>query len=194
MYPLCRSWCPDRVLPQARKYISECLGRRYAEGVILNMEEMWQESTLRVPLVCFLAMGSDPTNNIDMLARKHGISEQHERSGSSLEGRGGGEGGGRRGGGEGGGGGWEEGRRGGRSCRISCALCFIPSLPHTHTLSISLSPLPPSLPPSLPPPPFLSLSLSLSPSTPRSLRVCIHGTRSRGACPPAHHTVSVTGM
>ena len=51
------------------------MGVKYAEGVILNLEEMWQESTPRVPMVCFLSMGSDPTNSIDMLARKHDLSE-----------------------------------------------------------------------------------------------------------------------
>lgn len=70
-----RSWCPDRVLPQARKYIAESMGVKYAEGVILNLEEMWHESTPRVPMVCFLSMGSDPTNSIDMLARKHELSK-----------------------------------------------------------------------------------------------------------------------
>ena len=70
-----RSWCPDRVLPQARKYIAESLGAKYAEVVILNLEEMWQESTPRVPMICFLSMGSDPTNSVDMLARKHDLSE-----------------------------------------------------------------------------------------------------------------------
>ncbi len=69
-----RSWCPDRVLPQARRYISESMGVKFAEGVILNLEEMWKESTKRVPMICFLSMGSDPTNSIDMLSRKHNLS------------------------------------------------------------------------------------------------------------------------
>ena len=63
------------MLPQARNYIKESMGVKYAEGVILNLEEMWQESTPRVPMICFLSMGSDPTNSIDMLARKHDLSE-----------------------------------------------------------------------------------------------------------------------
>lgn len=65
-----RSWCPDRVLPQARKYIAESMGIKYAEGVILDMEKMWEESTIRVPMVCFLSLGSDPTNAIEALAKK----------------------------------------------------------------------------------------------------------------------------
>lgn len=64
------------MLPQARKYIAESMGVKYAEGVILNLEEMWHESTPRVPMVCFLSMGSDPTNSIDMLARKHDLSKR----------------------------------------------------------------------------------------------------------------------
>ena len=48
---------------------------KYAEVVILNIEEMWKESTTRVPMVCFLSMGSDPTNDIDQLSRKHNLSK-----------------------------------------------------------------------------------------------------------------------
>ncbi len=51
------------------------MGKRFAEGVILNVEEMWMESNTKVPMVCFLAMGSDPTNTIDTLSRKHNLSE-----------------------------------------------------------------------------------------------------------------------
>ncbi len=72
---LIRSWCPDRVLPQARKYISESMGAKYAEGVILNMEGMWQESNIRVPMICFQSLGSDPTNSIEALSKKHDIRE-----------------------------------------------------------------------------------------------------------------------
>jgi dynein heavy chain len=70
---LVRSFLPDRTLPMARKYIAESLGMVYAEGLILNMESMWQESEKRVPLICFLSMGSDPTDNIMGLAKKLGL-------------------------------------------------------------------------------------------------------------------------
>lgn len=73
---LIRAWCPDRVLPQARKYISESMGVKYAEGVILDIEKMWEESTVRVPMICFLSMGSDPSNNIDALSKKHKLSKK----------------------------------------------------------------------------------------------------------------------
>ncbi|KAK3588114.1 hypothetical protein CHS0354_012171 [Potamilus streckersoni] len=67
---LIRCWCPDRTIPQARKYIADAMGQRYAEPVILNLEATWAESEARVPLICFLSMGSDPTNQIESLAKK----------------------------------------------------------------------------------------------------------------------------
>nr|WAW84834.1 axonemal dynein heavy chain A [Halisarca dujardinii] len=67
---LIRSWCPDRTLAQARKYIGDAMGKRYAESVILDLEETWGESDPHMPLVCFLSMGSDPTNAIEGLAKK----------------------------------------------------------------------------------------------------------------------------
>lgn len=81
---LIRAWCPDRVLPQSLKYIAESMGKKYAEGVILNLEEMWQESTIRVPMICFLSTGSDPTHSIEALAKKHGLSECHVTTSYSL--------------------------------------------------------------------------------------------------------------
>lgn len=65
-----RCWCPDRTLAQARNYISDSMGTIYAEGVILDLEKMWGESDFRTPLICFLSMGSDPTNSIEGLAKK----------------------------------------------------------------------------------------------------------------------------
>ncbi|XP_032818620.1 dynein axonemal heavy chain 5-like isoform X1 [Petromyzon marinus] len=70
---LIRSWCPDRVIAQARHYISESMGVRYAEGVILDMDTMWAESDCHTPMICFLSMGSDPTENIERLAKTKGI-------------------------------------------------------------------------------------------------------------------------
>lgn len=49
------------------------MGVKYAEGVILDVEGMWQESKIRVPMICLLSMGSDPTMTIDGLAKKHQI-------------------------------------------------------------------------------------------------------------------------
>ncbi|CAF5088130.1 unnamed protein product, partial [Rotaria magnacalcarata] len=70
---LVRSFSPDRTLPMAKKYIGESLGFQYAEGYILSLEAMWQESDKRTPLVCFLSMGSDPTDNVLGLSKKQNI-------------------------------------------------------------------------------------------------------------------------
>lgn len=67
---LVRSWCPDRTLSQSRKYVADSLGEKFAEGVILDIEKVWDESEPRTPLVGLLSMGSDPTNSIEALAKK----------------------------------------------------------------------------------------------------------------------------
>ena len=70
---ICRSWCPDRTLSQARSYIAESAGEKYAEGVILNLEATWEESDIRTPLIGLLSMGSDPTSAIEGLAKRKEI-------------------------------------------------------------------------------------------------------------------------
>ncbi|KAJ7395081.1 hypothetical protein BTVI_158454 [Pitangus sulphuratus] len=70
---LVRSWCPDHTVAQARHYIAESLGGKYAEGFILEMEAMWTESDCRTPLTCLLSVGSDPTESIERLAKSKNI-------------------------------------------------------------------------------------------------------------------------
>ncbi|XP_027742699.1 dynein heavy chain 5, axonemal-like isoform X3 [Empidonax traillii] len=70
---LVRSWCPDHAVAQARHYIAESLGGKYAEGFILEMEAMWTESDCRTPLTCLLSVGSDPTESIECLAKSKNI-------------------------------------------------------------------------------------------------------------------------
>ena len=53
------------------------LGDKYAEGVILDVERMWEESEPRTPLVGLLSMGSDPTPTIEKLAKKVRIGKQN---------------------------------------------------------------------------------------------------------------------
>ncbi|KAM4041697.1 dynein axonemal heavy chain 8 [Anomaloglossus baeobatrachus] len=67
---LIRAWCPDRTLPQARKYIRKSLNLKYTEPIILNLARTWEESSSRTPLICLLSRGEDPTNQIDALAKK----------------------------------------------------------------------------------------------------------------------------
>ncbi|KAK6616888.1 Dynein heavy chain 8, axonemal [Polyplax serrata] len=66
-----RSWCPDRVIYQSRKYIAHSMGSKYAEPVIMNYETIFEESRPNTPLICFLSMGSDPTPNIETLAKRN---------------------------------------------------------------------------------------------------------------------------
>ncbi|XP_050711756.1 dynein axonemal heavy chain 5-like isoform X2 [Eriocheir sinensis] len=66
---LIRSWCPDRTLSQARRYIRSALGEQYADSVILDLESTWEESDNRTPLICFLSQGSDPSVQIETLAK-----------------------------------------------------------------------------------------------------------------------------
>uniref|UniRef100_A0A0P4W7W0 Dynein heavy chain ATP-binding dynein motor region domain-containing protein n=1 Tax=Scylla olivacea TaxID=85551 RepID=A0A0P4W7W0_SCYOL len=66
---LIRSWCPDRTLSQARRYIRSALGEQYADSVILDLEATWEESDNRTPLICFLSQGSDPSGQIEILSK-----------------------------------------------------------------------------------------------------------------------------
>ncbi|CAD6991963.1 unnamed protein product [Ceratitis capitata] len=70
---LVRSWCPDRTISQAKKYIEESLGPEYSEMQILDLEVTWAESEPRTPFVCLLSIGSDPTTQIAALAKQKGI-------------------------------------------------------------------------------------------------------------------------
>uniref|UniRef100_A0A3Q2ECE7 Dynein, axonemal, heavy chain 5 n=1 Tax=Cyprinodon variegatus TaxID=28743 RepID=A0A3Q2ECE7_CYPVA len=82
---LIRCWCPDRTIAQARKYIKNAMGERYAEGVILDLEKMWEESDPRTPLICFLSMGSDPTDSITAFGKKHKIETRYVSMGQGQE-------------------------------------------------------------------------------------------------------------
>ncbi|XP_026319440.1 dynein heavy chain 8, axonemal-like [Hyposmocoma kahamanoa] len=65
-----RAWCPDRTLAQSLKYIIQSMGARYSEAVIVNYEHMVLECRPLVPLIGFLAMGSDPTPSIEITAKR----------------------------------------------------------------------------------------------------------------------------
>uniref|UniRef100_A0A8C5ECR8 AAA+ ATPase domain-containing protein n=1 Tax=Gouania willdenowi TaxID=441366 RepID=A0A8C5ECR8_GOUWI len=82
---LIRCWCPDRTIAQARKYIMNAMGERYTEGVILDLEKMWDESSPRTPLICFLSMGSDPTDSIIALGKKLKIETRYVSMGQGQE-------------------------------------------------------------------------------------------------------------
>ena len=62
-------------MSQALKYVADTLGEKYAEGVILDIEKVWQESEAKSPIVGLLSMGSDPTASIEAMAKKHKIGQ-----------------------------------------------------------------------------------------------------------------------
>ncbi|XP_073933825.1 dynein axonemal heavy chain 5 isoform X2 [Castor canadensis] len=82
---LIRSWCPDRTIAQARKYIMDSVGEKYAEGVILDLEKTWEESDPRTPLICLLSMGSDPTDSIIALGKRLKIETRYVSMGQGQE-------------------------------------------------------------------------------------------------------------
>lgn len=72
-------------LLQARKYVMDSMGVKYAEGVILDLEETWKESDPRTPLICFLSMGSDPTGSIIALGKKLKVETRYVSMGQGQE-------------------------------------------------------------------------------------------------------------
>lgn len=63
----------------------DSMGARYAEGVILDLEETWKESDPRTPLICFLSMGSDPTDSIIALGKKLKVETRYVSMGQGQE-------------------------------------------------------------------------------------------------------------
>ncbi|XP_053183407.1 dynein axonemal heavy chain 5 isoform X3 [Scomber japonicus] len=82
---LIRCWCPDRTIAQARKYIMDAMGDKYTEGVILDLEKTWEESDPRTPLICFLSMGSDPTDSIIALGKRLKLETRYVSMGQGQE-------------------------------------------------------------------------------------------------------------
>ena len=67
---LIRCITPTRFVKSANDYIINSLGVKYGEGIILDMEKMWEESDKYSPMICFLSMGSDPSVQIELLSKK----------------------------------------------------------------------------------------------------------------------------
>lgn len=61
------------------------MGEKYTEGLILDLDKTWEESDPRTPLICFLSMGSDPTNSIIALGRKLKVETQYVSMGQGQE-------------------------------------------------------------------------------------------------------------
>ena len=67
---LFRCWCPDRTVQQAKIYVSESLGSKFIEHMSLNLDELINESDAKTPIMCLLSTGTDPSDNILILAKQ----------------------------------------------------------------------------------------------------------------------------
>lgn len=70
---LLRSMREDRAVLASQKFIRRVLGEEYMAPVTDQLTEIFDESTATKPILFLLAPGSDPTGNIDALARKKKI-------------------------------------------------------------------------------------------------------------------------
>ncbi|GBG77441.1 hypothetical protein CBR_g23890 [Chara braunii] len=67
---LVKTFREDRTLLAASEFISESLGARYMESIPLSMENTWQDSDNKTPIICILSPGADPTKQIEDFAKK----------------------------------------------------------------------------------------------------------------------------
>uniref|UniRef100_A0A3B3ZYR3 Uncharacterized protein n=1 Tax=Periophthalmus magnuspinnatus TaxID=409849 RepID=A0A3B3ZYR3_9GOBI len=70
---LIRCWCPDRTIAQVKN------------GAILDLEKTWEEADPRTPVICFLSMGSDPTDSIIALGKRLKIETRYVSMGQGQE-------------------------------------------------------------------------------------------------------------
>ena len=67
---LIRSCCPDRTILQAKEYIRQSLGSTFLESLNLHLEKLTEEVNSITPLICLLSAGSDPSCQIEVIARE----------------------------------------------------------------------------------------------------------------------------
>ena len=67
---LIRSLREDRTLLASNLFIREILGQKFIDPLAHPIDEIWQESSPRMPVLFLLSAGADPTGAIDELARK----------------------------------------------------------------------------------------------------------------------------
>ncbi|KAJ3396765.1 Dynein heavy chain 5, axonemal [Lobulomyces angularis] len=70
---LVRSWCLDRSIMMSKQYIASSMGQKFADSQILDLDALLMESNNRTPMICLLSQGSDPSADIENLARKNKI-------------------------------------------------------------------------------------------------------------------------
>ena len=60
-------------MAQAKKYIYDSLGADFLEASVLDLEIVFDESEAGTPLICLLSTGSDPTPQIEFMAKSRAI-------------------------------------------------------------------------------------------------------------------------
>jgi dynein heavy chain len=70
---LIRSWCLDRTIMMSRLYIASSMTQRFADSQVLDLDSLLTESNNRTPMICLLSQGSDPSSDIENLAKKNKI-------------------------------------------------------------------------------------------------------------------------
>lgn len=66
-----RTWCLDRTIAQCKHYVMESLGYKFSQPMALDLQKLLDESKPLTPVICLLSMGSDPSPNIEQLAKKN---------------------------------------------------------------------------------------------------------------------------
>jgi dynein heavy chain len=69
-FTLVRSMREDRTIICAIDFIEHLLGKEFVKPETDKIEEIWAESTNRVPVLFLLSAGADPTGSIEELAKK----------------------------------------------------------------------------------------------------------------------------
>ena len=66
----------DRVENGIRKYVSQVLGKRFIDPPVLNLHEVFLDSTCEAPCIFVLSSGVDPTSNLKQLAKTLDMSDK----------------------------------------------------------------------------------------------------------------------
>ncbi len=71
-----RSLRPDRVIFCAQNFIVNNLGQKFVEPPILDVADIFGDSSPKTPLIFILSPGVDPTISLSQLAQKKGMSDR----------------------------------------------------------------------------------------------------------------------
>ena len=73
---LIRSLRPDRVIFAATTFVANSLGRKFVEPPVLDLQEVYNESDNKNPLIFVLSPGVDPTDNLRRLAGENDLGDK----------------------------------------------------------------------------------------------------------------------